>query len=173
MKAVDPVDDSSLLRMVWSPRCYDTNGPTSACFDIPDLLPDKDKDGNDRFVSADCELEIAKEAVDARINQQTSGDKRERLKRHDARFIRLLCGDLRSLPDRDGAAENPIIVERDAIKANTAMTTPENPAHCAVRNRSHKSRTADKAANRMFVEYLRKELMKRLQGDLSYDEVFE
>lgn len=171
MAGLEPTDDSFLLRMVWSPRCYENNRPTGACFDSGDLLPEI-KDGAERFVSADCEAEIERVAVDARIAQQTSGDKRERLFRHDARFIKLSCGELRSVPDRDGSDENPLIVERDRVAANPDVGIPENPAHCAIRNRSPKSRTTDKAANRLYVDYLRKELMKRLKADLSYDEVF-
>ena len=173
MNGLEPADDSSLLRMVWSPRCYEDNRPTGACFDTEDLLPGTDKEGKERFVSADSEAEIVKEAIDARIAQQTIGDRRERLLRHDARFIRLNCGDLRSLPDRDGGPDNPFMVERDRVDAKPELGLPANPAHCALRNGSPKSRTTDKAANRLYVDYLRKELMKRLNADLSYLEVFE
>ena len=172
MNGLEPADDSSLLRMVWSPRCYEENRPTGACFDTEDLLPGKDKAGHERFVSADSEAEIVKGAIDARIAQQTLGDRRERLLRHDARFIRLICGELRSLPDRDGAPDNPFVVERDRVAENLELGIPANPAHCAVRNRSLKSRTTDKAANRLYVDYLRKELLKLIRADLGYPEVF-
>lgn len=172
MADLDPADNASLLRMVWSPRCYEDNRPTAACFHSKDLLPEKDKNGHDRFVSADHEAEIIKEAVDARISSQSGGDKREKLQRHDARFIRLVCSEVRGIPDRDGDSPNPILVERDRIEAQPDLGIPANPAHCAVRNSSPKSRTDENATNRKYMDYLRKELMKRIRGDLSYDEVF-
>lgn len=172
MKDLDPANDSSLLRMVWSPRCYEDNRPTGACFDTDDLLPGKDKAGKERFISVDCEAEIVRAAVDARIAQQTLGDRRERLQRHEARFIRLICGELRTLPDRDGSPDYPFLVERDLVLEDLEHGVPANLAHCAVRNRSPKSLTADKAANRLYVDYLRKELLKRIRGDLGYADVF-
>ncbi len=65
-----------------------------------------------------------------------------------------------------------MVVERDRVVARPEQGIPENSAHCAIRNQSSKSRTSDKAANRQYMEYLRKELMKILRGDLSYEEVF-
>jgi hypothetical protein len=136
------------------------------------LLPEKDKNGQDRFVSADHEAEIRKEAVDARISSQSAGDKREKEQRHDARFIRLICSEVRAVPDRDGDSPNPLLVERDKVIAQPDWGIPANPAHCAIRNSSPKSRTDEKANNRKYMDYLRKELMKKIRGDLSYDEVF-
>lgn len=172
MNGLDPADDSFLLRMVWSPRCFEEGRPTVACFDSSDLLPKPDKSGKDRFVSADCEAEIVKLAVDARIAHQTRGDLRERERREDARFLRLSAAALRSIPDNDVIGENPIIVERDRVPENAETGTPANPAHCAIRNRSTKSRSGDGSKNRAYVDYLRKELMKRIISDLSYGEVF-
>lgn len=172
MADLDPADHVPLLRMVWSPRCYEDSRPTTACFDSKDVLPEQDKDGHDRYVSADHEHEISKTAVDARIFSQSYGDKRESERRHEARFLRLICGELRSIPDRDGDAPNPLLVERDRVLAKPELGIPANEAHCAIRNSSAKSRTTEKGANRQYMEYLRKELMKKLRGDLSYDDVF-
>ena len=158
--------------MVWSPRCFEANRPTHACFDSADLLPKKDENGNDKFVSADCETEIVKAAVDARIARQVRDDLRERERRHEARFIRLVCGDLRQIPERDNGSLNPMSIERKPEPANAELGFPENPAHCAIRNTSPNSRTTDKAANRAYVDYLRKEIMKRIKCDLGYAEVF-
>jgi hypothetical protein len=168
----DPDDDSFLLRMVWSPRCYQDNRPTSACFDSKDLLPNSDENGKERFVSTDCEAEIVKVAVDFRIARQTRGDLRVTERRHEARFIRLNCGEVRAIPDLQEDQKSPMIIERDPRPAQPEFDIPENPAHCALRNCSPNSRTKDKAANRQYVEYLRTELLKRLRADLSYDEVF-
>ena len=172
MSGLEPANECSLLRLVWSPRCFDANRLTTACFDSADLLPKKDANGNDKFVSSDCEAEIDKAAVDARIARQTRGDLRKQEGRHDARFVRLLCVELRRLPERGDPNSHPLRVERSPTPAVPEIGYPENPAHCAIRNVSPNSRTTDKAANRVYVEYLRKELLKLVRADLGYAEIF-
>jgi hypothetical protein len=165
-------DDVALLRMVWAPRCFENGRPGMACFDREDITPGIGRDGHERFVSADCEFEISKDAVDARRAHQTRGDLAKTELREEARFIRLICGDIRSLPDTEPAGENPLIVERRPVAAKPEIKFPANPAHCAIMNTSAKSRTPNKAANRAYVDYLRTQLRKKIIATLKYDEVF-
>ena len=171
MRSAEPSDDCSLLRMVWSPSCFDGGRPTSACFDSKDLLPDVDGCGRERFVSVDLMNEVREHVLEHRIHSQSAGEKRERLGRHEARFLVMRTGDIRTIPCRNGASEAPLIVQRDPIKTDEARGIPGNTAHCAVR-RTSASRPTGKAEARAYVEYLRKELLKRVLRDHAYEEVF-
>jgi len=136
-------------------------------------MPDKDQHGRFRYVSADCEAEIIKTAVDTRIAWQTRGDLQVKERRAEARFLRLLTGDLRNLPEKDEDGRGPIVVERDPTAADPDKGMPANSAHCAIKNISNKSRTDNVAENRKYVDYLRKELLKIIKENMSYQELFK
>jgi hypothetical protein len=146
-------DNVSLLRLVWSPRCFENGRPNAACFSKDDL-------NGTKYISADCEIEI--------MNHQTRGDLREKERRTDAKFIRLYCGDLRGLPDKNSECPNPLVVERFPTGPRPELGLVANPAHCAIRNKARNGN----AINRAYIDYLRTQLLKLIRATLEYKEVF-
>ena len=151
-----------LLRMVWHPAHFENGKLVASAFDSGDLRPDDDRDGQARYISTDRQDDLRKPAVDARILSQERDGPKQQDKKHEARFVEFLTGELRAAKDESG--NHPFDVTPEPI-------VPENPGHCAIRNVSGKGKSR-RAEDRDYVDELRTILLDQNRGVTSYSDHF-
>ena len=160
-------DEIQVFRMVWHPFHFEGTSLKTSAFDRADLVPELDQQGAHRYVSVDRGDIIQRESVDWRIEWQQRDGKAETKSRHDAKFVHFLCESLRACVDDED--RRPFNITSEPEEAGIDGS-PENPAHCALRNVSGK--TGSRSEMRAYVEQLRVMLIQLKKGVLSYAEMF-
>lgn len=159
--------ETHVLRMVWHPFHFEGAALKTSAFDRADLVPDRDQQGAYRYVSVDRSDIIQKDSVDWRVFAQQRDGRAEKHGRHNAKFVQFLCDDIRKCVDDEDRL--PFNVTYEPVKAGIDGS-PENRAHCALRNVSGK--TGSNSEMRAYVEQLRTKLLQIKKGVLCYPEIF-